>query len=570
MSTNDPYTSTRLRHAALSWLGDDPDPETRSELASLLARGDMAGLLELFSEPLVFGTAGLRGPLGPGPARMNRAVVGRTAIGLARFLTQNSAKPVVVIGFDARRNSERFARDTAELMQGQGVTALLLPRALPTPVLAFAVRHLQADAGVMVTASHNPAGDNGYKVYLGGSGLGAQIAPPFDAFILDEVNKVDGLLDAPRSDAYTVLDESVIDAYLTRVHTLVPNGPRDLTVVYTPLHGVGGHTFSRVLDAAGFHDVHLVSEQYEPDATFPTAPRPNPEEPGTLDLAQALAARLGADIIVASDPDADRLAVVIPINLSRTRWRRLTGDEVGALLAAFLLEEGMLGDGPLVSTVVSSTLLGRIAEYHGRTHARTLTGFKWICRVPDMSFGYEEALGYCLDPLAVRDKDGLSAALVMLHAVASWQSRGQSVQNRLDELARRFGAYHTAQRTVPIASPTESIALIERLLAEPLLLDGAMVSAQDMRLSEPAFDGVRFTLANGAWLLVRPSGTEPKVKIYVEVVQPVVTQGAWQAAEQSAKQAAEQAAEQSAERAAGLLDELVSHIRLDRVDKVTA
>lgn len=548
MSTNDPYASTRLRHAALSWLGDDPDPQTRSELASILARGDTAGLLELFSEPLVFGTAGLRGPLGPGPARMNRVVVGRTAIGLARFLLRDAIRPTIIIGFDARRNSERFARDTAELMQGQGVTALLMPRALPTPSLAFAVHHLQADAGVMVTASHNPAGDNGYKVYLGGSGLGAQIAPPFDALILDEVSKVDGLLDAPRSDAYTLVDESVIDAYLARVHTLVPDGPRDLTVVYTPLHGVGGHTFSRVLDAAGFRDVHLVAEQYEPDATFPTAPRPNPEEPGTLDLAQALAARVGADIIIASDPDADRLAVVVPLNLSRTRWRRLTGDEVGSLLAAFLLEEGMLGDGQLVSTVVSSTLLGRIAEYHGRTHTRTLTGFKWICRVPDMSFGYEEALGYCLDPLAVRDKDGLSAALVMLHAVATWQSRGQSVQDRLDELARRFGAYHTAQRTVPVASPAESMALLTRLLAEPLLLVGAVVQPENMRLSEPAFDGVRFTLGDGSWLLVRPSGTEPKVKVYVEVVEPVTTQGSWQAAEYAAQ------------RASRLLDELVAQL----------
>jgi phosphomannomutase len=548
MTTNDPYASTHLRHAALSWLGDDPDPQTRSELASVLARGDVDALRELFSEPLVFGTAGLRGPLGPGPARMNRVVVGRTAIGLARFLLRDTKRPTVVIGFDARRNSERFARDTAELMQGQGVTALLMPRALPTPSLAFAVRHLQADAGVMVTASHNPADDNGYKVYLGGSGLGAQIAPPYDTLILDEVNKVDGLLDAPRSDAYTIIDESVVDAYLARVHTLVPDGPRDITVVYTPLHGVGGHTFSRVLDSAGFRDVHLVAEQYEPDATFPTAPRPNPEEPGTLDLAQALAARVGADVIIASDPDADRMAVVIPLNLSRTSWRRLTGDEVGALLAEFLLEEGMLGDGQLVSTVVSSTLLGRIAEYHGRKHTRTLTGFKWICRVPDMIFGYEEALGYCLDPLAVRDKDGISAALVILHAVASWQSRGQSVQDRLDELARRFGAYHTAQRTVPVASPAESIALLARLLAEPALLEGAVMQPQDMRLSEPAFDGVRFTLSDDSWLLVRPSGTEPKVKVYVEVVQPVDAQGSGQAAEYAAQ------------RASRLLDELVARL----------
>jgi phosphomannomutase len=400
----------------------------------------------------------------------------------------------------------------------------------------------------MVTASHNPADDNGYKVYLGGSGLGAQIAPPYDTLILDEVNKVDGLLDAPRSDAYTIIDESVVDAYLARVHTLVPDGPRDITVVYTPLHGVGGHTFSRVLDSAGFRDVHLVAEQYEPDATFPTAPRPNPEEPGTLDLAQALAARVGADVIIASDPDADRMAVVIPLNLSRTSWRRLTGDEVGALLAEFLLEEGMLGDGQLVSTVVSSTLLGRIAEYHGRKHTRTLTGFKWICRVPDMIFGYEEALGYCLDPLAVRDKDGISAALVILHAVASWQSRGQSVQDRLDELARRFGAYHTAQRTVPVASPAESIALLARLLAEPALLEGAVMQPQDMRLSEPAFDGVRFTLSDDSWLLVRPSGTEPKVKVYVEVVQPVDAQGSGQAAEYAAQ------------RASRLLDELVARL----------
>lgn len=513
-----------LRHRALDWIGDDPDPGTRAALGALVARNDVAAIAELFAAPLVFGTAGLRGALGPGPSMMNRAVVGRTALALAAFLRRHvtgGVTPRVIIGFDARHQSDVFARDSAELLAGQGIDVMLFARPAPTPLLAFAATNFDAHAGVMVTASHNPATDNGYKVYVRIDGVCAQIIPPFDRGVLDEIGALGLLTTAPRSASYRTLDAQVVESYLERLTARVPSGPRELRVVYTPVHGVGGELVLAALGRTGFTDVFTVREQFDPDPDFPTAPRPNPEEPGVLDLARALAEHVAADVVLASDPDADRLAVMIP---EQSGWRRLSGDEVGVLLADFLLEENMLGDGPLVSTVVSSTALARLADAYGRDHVATLTGFKWICRVPGLAYGYEEALGYCVDPGAVPDKDGVSALVLFAHAAATWKARGVSVQDRIDSLAVRFGAYHTAQRTLPIASPAGGLALLDRLVASVPTVAGQTPVVIDHRdpveLSGPSFDGVRLVFADGSWLLVRPSGTEPKIKVYVEVREP--------------------------------------------------
>ncbi|HNN49053.1 MAG TPA: phospho-sugar mutase, partial [Marmoricola sp.] len=396
-----------LVRRATDWLAADPDPQTRAELQLLLDAGDRAELADAFAGDLEFGTAGLRGRLGPGPNRMNRVVVLRAAAGLAAYLKAHGAdaESAVVIGYDARHNSEVFARDTAQVITGAGMRALVLPRPLPTPMLAYAILELGCVAGVMVTASHNPPQDNGYKVYLGD---GSQIVPPADVEISAAIRAVGPLDSIPRGNDGEILGEEIIERYHQSALDLIGVKQRDLNIVYTPLHGVGGADAAALLEQAGFPTPHVVPAQAEPDPDFPTVSFPNPEEPGAMDLAIDLAQSVDADLVVANDPDADRCAVAVP---GPHGWQMLRGDEVGALLADYLLEQPR--DGVYATSIVSSSLLGRMAAAKGQPHQETLTGFKWIGRIDGLAFGYEEALGYCVDPAHVRDKDGLSALLMI-------------------------------------------------------------------------------------------------------------------------------------------------------------
>ncbi|MGZ4593627.1 MAG: phospho-sugar mutase [Actinomycetes bacterium] len=508
-----------------AWLQEDPDPDTRAELQQLLDHGDSAGIADRFGARLEFGTAGLRGALGAGPNRMNRTVVIRAAAGLASYLTARGGSRVV-IGYDARHKSDVFARDTAEVMTGAGLEASVLPRPLPTPVLAFAIRHLGADAGVMVTASHNPPQDNGYKVYLGD---GSQIVPPVDAEISAAIEAVGPLAAVPRGDGWTTLGEEVLDAYLARVTSLVAtDSPRDLRIAYTPLHGVGRDVVLAAFERAGFAAPYVVAEQGDPDPDFRTVSFPNPEEPGAIDLALQAARAHDADIVLANDPDADRVAVAIR---DGDEWRMLRGDEVGALLAAHLVRRGAAAGVPVTgvfaASIVSSTLLARIAAAHGLGYEETLTGFKWISRVDGLRYGYEEALGYCCDPDGVRDKDGVSAALLVAELAATLKAEGRTLLDLLDDLAREHGLHATDQ----LAARFEDVAQIDAAMARlrenpPTSLGGRTVLlAEDLAQGGgglPPTDGLRYRLDGNGRVVVRPSGTEPKVKCYLEVVEPVV------------------------------------------------
>ena len=514
-----PDTASLLDRAR-AWAAEDPDAHTRAELEAIVADvaggGDATDLADRFDGTLEFGTAGLRGALGAGPNRMNRAVVIRAAAGLAAYLRDTGhAGGSVVIGYDARHNSDVFARDTAEVLTGAGLRVSVMPRPLPTPVLAYSIRELGCAAGVMVTASHNPPQDNGYKVYLGD---GSQIVPPADTEIADRIAAVGALAGVPRGDAGQVLDEKIVDRYLDTVADLAGDGPRDLDIVYTPLHGVGGASVVQVLETAGFTAPDVVAQQEHPDADFPTVSFPNPEEPGAMDLAMALAARTGADLVVANDPDADRCAAAVP---GPHGWRMLRGDEVGALLAAHLLRSGR--QGVYATSIVSSSLLARMAAAAGQPHEETLTGFKWIGRVEGLAFGYEEALGYCVDPEHVRDKDGVSALLLLCEIAAGAKAEGRTLSDLLDDIAAEHGLHATDQLSVRFDDVEAIAETMDRLRSTPPTSLGglAVVGVED--LSEgtatlPPTDGLRYTLAEGARVIVRPSGTEPKVKCYLEVV----------------------------------------------------
>ncbi len=513
---------TPLVEQARAWAAEDPDEQTRAELEAVIAaaaRGEQTDLADRFAGTLEFGTAGLRGALGAGPNRMNRVVVTRTAAGLAAYLADTGhSGGSVVIGFDARHNSDAFARDTAEIMTGAGFKALVMPRTLPTPLLAYAIRELGCAAGVMVTASHNPPQDNGYKVYLGD---GSQIVPPADLEIAERIAAVGALADLPRGDAGKVVGEDIVDRYLDTVAGLAEDGPRDLSIVYTPLHGVGGTTVAQVLETAGFDAPHIVEEQEHPDPDFPTVSFPNPEEPGAMDLAMALAARTHADLVVANDPDADRCAVAVP---DAHGWRMLRGDEVGALLAHHLIARGVTGT--FANSIVSSSLLGKMAAAAGQPHEETLTGFKWIGRVEGLAFGYEEALGYCCDPEHVKDKDGVSALLLICELAAQAKAEGRGLTDVLDDIAHQHGLHATDQLSVRFDNLSDIAKTMDRLRSAPPTTLGGLAVERTEDLSEgsaalPPTDGLRYTLAEGARVIVRPSGTEPKVKCYLEVVIPV-------------------------------------------------
>ena len=512
----------QLLDRARAWAAEDPDHVTRTELEALVAaaeRGEETDLADRFDGTLEFGTAGLRGALGAGPNRMNRVVVTRAAAGLAAYLRDTGhAGGRVVIGFDARHGSDDFARDTAEVMAGAGLTALVMPRVLPTPVLAFAIRELGCAAGVMVTASHNPPQDNGYKVYLGD---GSQIVPPADSEIAARIAAVGPLSEVPRGDAVRTVGEDIVDRYLDTVAELAEDGPRELSIVYTPLHGVGGATVAQVLETAGFDAPHVVEQQEEPDPDFPTVAFPNPEEPGAMDLAMALAAEQRADLVVANDPDADRCAVAVP---DAHGWRMLRGDEVGVLLAHHLLGRGVTGT--YANSIVSSSLLGKMAAAAGQRHEETLTGFKWIARAEGLAFGYEEALGYCCDPEHVRDKDGVSALVLVCELAARARADGRTLVDILDDIAREHGLHATDQLSVRFEDLADIPATMDRLRSAPPTTLGGLDVERVEDLSEgsaqlPPTDGLRYSLAEGARVIVRPSGTEPKVKCYLEVVVPV-------------------------------------------------
>jgi len=537
---------TELTARARAWLAEDPDPETREELAKLIEVEDHEELAARFSGTLQFGTAGLRGELGAGPMRMNRSVVIRAAAGLAAYLRGqapsggSTAPALVVVGYDARHKSFDFACETASVMTGAGLRAALLPGPLPTPVLAFAIRRLGAAAGVMVTASHNPPRDNGYKVYLGG---GSQIVPPADAEIAAAIEAVGPLAGVARPQSgWDVLDEEIVDRYLARTGAVLTEGsPRDVRVVHTALHGVGSATLHSAFRRTGFPDPVAVPQQADPDPDFPTVAFPNPEEPGAMDLAFATARETAStsgpvDLVIANDPDADRCAVAVPDAGAGSGWRMLRGDDVGALLATHLVHKRARGT--FATTIVSSSLVSRIARAADLPYEETLTGFKWLARVENLRYGCEEALGYCVDPHGVRDKDGITAALLIAELAAELKQADRSLTDLLDDLAVEHGLHATDQLSVRVDDLSLIASAMERLRAHrPATLAGlAVVSAEDLTEGTeqlPPTDGLRYQLSGDpeagvekARVVVRPSGTEPKLKCYLEVVLPVRDQAA--------------------------------------------
>lgn len=527
----------QLLATAREWAAHDPDGQTSSALLASIeaaSAGDEGALAELraaMNGPLEFGTAGLRGEIGPGESRMNLAVVIRATAGLAAYLkTQTEREPRVVIGCDARHGSVDFARAAARVVSAAGCRALALPLSHPTPLTSFAVRALDADAGVMITASHNPAKDNGYKVYLGGSvvtdaGQGAQIVPPHDAGIAATIAAAAPADEVPQ-DEERIEQVDPRDDYVAAAAALATGEHRgDLKITLTAMHGVGGALTERVLKEAGFTQVSLVAEQAAPDPDFPTVSFPNPEEPGALDLAMAHAREHGSDLIIAVDPDADRCALAIPDEESASGWRQLTGDETGSILGEFLAERAPKG-GVFANSIVSSRQLERIAAAHGLDYRHTLTGFKWIARTPGIVFGYEEAIGFCPDPEHARDKDGISTSVVAASLFAELKAQGRTGQDELERMARAYGCYVT----MPLTFRVENLGLIaegmDRLRENPpaQLAGSPVVSVVDMSRGWdglPGTNAIMVTTEANDRVIARPSGTEPKLKCYLEVILPV-------------------------------------------------
>lgn len=524
----------QLRAEVEAWIADDPDPTTAKQLNILLANNDEVTLRTHFSGFLQFGTAGLRGPIGPGPSCMNRAVVGRTAAGLAKYMKERNLSSIV-IGRDARYGSEDFTFETAEIMSGAGMTVYVLPRPLPTPVLAFAIRELNVDVGVMVTASHNPPQDNGYKVYLGGTVDGipydaSQIIAPTDGQISGEIAQISSLSSQLRSRRWQVLDDAVFDEYVARTSVLA-HSPGTLKIVYTALHGVGTETIVEVFKSAGFPPLILVASQAEPDPAFPTVSFPNPEEPGAIDLALETARAHGADLVIANDPDADRCAAAV--NDPQRGWRMLRGDELGALLGEYIARRTK--SGILANSIVSSSILKKIAEHYSLEFRETLTGFKWLAKISGLTFGYEEALGYCVDSASVNDKDGISAALVLAQLATDLHLEGKTLLNLLAEIWERHGFHGTEQISIRVKELSKVGVVLSGLRATPPkeIAGHKVVAVDDLLLPKdglPPTDGLRLWLkteVGAVRIIIRPSGTEAKLKCYVEVVS---TQGG-QAAE---------------------------------------
>ena len=511
-----------LRAEVQAWIGDDPDPKTAGELQALLDAEDETTLSKHFNGFLQFGTAGLRGPIGPGPSCMNRAVVGRTAAGIASYMKKRGMTKVV-IGRDARYGSEDYTFETAEIMSGAGMEVFILPRPLPTPVLAFATAHLGCDIGIMVTASHNPPQDNGYKVYVGPVADGinyasSQIINPTDGFIASDIDAVTSLKSLARGKNWTVLGEDVISEYVLRTSALAPR-PGDLKIVYTAMHGVGTETIQRVFNHAGFATLILVDEQCTPDPDFPTVAFPNPEEPGAIDLALKKARDFGADLVIANDPDADRCAAAI--NDPQVGWRMLRGDELGIVFGEWIARSNPSGS--FANSIVSSSALRKISGHYGVDFQEVLTGFKWIAKIENLAFGYEEAIGYAVDSDNVNDKDGISAAIFLAQIATDLKRDGLTISDLLNQVWERHGFHGTEQISIRVTDMSAITRLLAGLRSNPPreIAGRAVESIDDLAAPTdglPPTDGLRIWLAGGIRIIVRPSGTEAKMKCYIEVV----------------------------------------------------
>lgn len=511
---------------AQNWLNQDPDQETRAELEQLIAEAKagkadaQAELANRFNGRLQFGTAGLRGRLQAGSMGMNRVLVAQAAGGLAEYLKGYDKEPSIVIGYDGRKNSDVFAHDTAEIMAGAGIKAYLLPRKLPTPVLAYAIQYFDTTAGVMVTASHNPPEDNGYKVYLGKANGGGQIVSPADKEIAALIDKVaaGNIADLPRSQNFTVLSDEIVDAYIAKTASLAKEPACDINYVYTAMHGVGYEVLSKTLAKAGLPQPHIVAEQVWPDGTFPTVNFPNPEEKGALDLAIEVAKKHNAEFIIANDPDADRLAVALPD--AAGNWKPLHGNVIGCYLGWYLAKQyhAQGKKGVLACSLVSSPALAEIAKKYGFDSEETLTGFKYIGKVNGLLFGFEEALGYLVDPDKVRDKDGISAAIVFLDLVRSLKKEGKTLADYAADFTKEFGAYVSGQISIRVSDLSEIGKLMSALRNNPPAEVGGFKVATflDHTKTDRQSDILVFVLENGSRLIARPSGTEPKIKFYLD------------------------------------------------------
>ncbi len=513
-----------LKSEVENWIADDPDPITASALQALLDAGDETSLRVYFNGFLQFGTAGLRGPNGPGPSCMNRAVVGRTAAGIAQYMKKRGLTRVV-IGRDARHGSYEYAMESAEIFSGAGCEVFILPRALPTPVLAYATKAISADIGIMVTASHNPPADNGYKVYVGPTTDGvsyacSQIINPTDGFIADEIAAITHLSTQPRGTQWEVVEERIIDEYISRTATLGKKSGA-LTIVYTAMHGVGTATISEVFKKAGFPDLILVREQAEPDPDFPTVAFPNPEEPGAIDLALATARSHNADLVIANDPDADRCAAAIKDRSGQ--WRMLRGDELGVIFGEWIARSAPTGT--FGNSIVSSSILKKISAHYGIDFREVLTGFKWLAKIENLSFGYEEAIGYAVDSQTVNDKDGISAAIFLAQIATTLAEDGQDLNDLLDEVWARHGFHGTEQISIRVLDMKAITTLLTGLRNQPpqVIAGRTVESIDDLAIPRdglPPTDGLRIWLSGGVRIIIRPSGTEAKLKCYVEVITP--------------------------------------------------
>ena len=521
---------SQLLAQATAWAAQDPDPETKAELLQLIDAADSAALADRMNSRLDFGTAGLRGELGAGPNRMNRVLVAQAAAGIRDYVLENfSEDPSVVIGFDGRINSAVFARDSAQIFAAAGIRTILFDGVVPTPVLAFAGKHLATSAAIMVTASHNPPRDNGYKVYLGGANGGSQIISPTDKEIAAKIRKVaeSQTFDSiPKSDDFQIVGDELRQAYVGETASLTSEilEGESLKIVYTAMHGVGWHVVEKLFEAVGLARPITVDAQLLPDGRFPTVAFPNPEEPGAMDLSFSKANEVGADLILANDPDADRLAIGIPDSSAAAGWRRLTGDEIGLILgyemARRAVAEGKKGT--LACSIVSSSVLSKVAEHFDLDYRETLTGFKWISKVPGLIFGYEEALGYCVDPTRTPDKDGISAALIISALATQLATEGKSLESHLAELGEMFGYFATGQISIRVTD----LSVINQIMSKlrnnpPTEIDGVAANFTDLKIGSATLgstDGLRFDLADGRRVIVRPSGTEPKLKCYLQAV----------------------------------------------------
>ncbi|WP_373767487.1 phospho-sugar mutase [Glaesserella sp.] len=515
-----------LFQTAQHWLNQDPDTETRAELEQLIQQAKagvtkaQAELASRFDGRLQFGTAGLRGRLQAGSMGMNRVLVAQAAGGLAEFLKGYDKEPSIVLGYDGRKNSDVFARDTAEIMAGAGIKTYLLPRKLPTPVLAYAIKYFDTTAGVMVTASHNPPEDNGYKVYLGKANGGGQIVSPADQEIAACIDKVaqGNVKDLPRSQNYIVLDDEIVDAYIAKTASLAKEPQVDINYVYTAMHGVGYEVLSKTLAKAGLPQPSIVAEQVWPDGTFPTVNFPNPEEKGALDLAIKVAKERNAEFIIANDPDADRLAVAVPD--AQGNWKALHGNVIGCFLGWYLAKQyhAQGKKGVLACSLVSSPALAEIAKRYGFESEETLTGFKYIGKVNGLLFGFEEAIGFLVDPDKVRDKDGISAAIMFLDLVRSLKKQGKTLADYADDFTKEFGAYVSGQISIRVDDLSAIGKLMTVLRTNPPSEVGGFKVATflDHTKTDRQSDILVFILENGSRLIARPSGTEPKIKFYLD------------------------------------------------------